>query len=1233
MRAGFVFILGAWIAAWSAEAALVNRWSFTGAAGAVSNGTPYLDSLTGAPAYVVGTGAVASATAITLPGGAGGNFAATNITAYIDLPNGLASSKTNLTVEIWASVQSYRQFERLIELGRVNTAGDGAAGEITRFASNAPGATSASDGITLTLARSAANNVSQQRFETKLDGVTVVDGTGYYRIADTSVATATNTEYHYVLTFEDGVGAFATNGGRVSWYRNGTNAATLECGFRLSQLEDVNNWLGRSLWSADQMANATFNEVRIYNHAFSPQAIAASYQAGPNPSPAASAVNDAVTMHHGQKVRLNVLANDAGTLDPGSVVVMTPPQFGRATPDTRGRILYTHTNGTPASDSFVYGASPFGTNAPATATVTVTFATSLRISNPNLNVPSTPPPEGATLPATFGGTAFSQPLCLASPPGDTQRVFVVQKGGLIRVVTNLATGAGGAATFLNLPPILTARGEAISTQSEQGLLGLAFHPNYASNRHFFIFYSVAGAGFTNERVARFTTQAGNPNAADTNSEVILINQFDNFGNHNGGDLQFGADGYLYVSLGDEGDQNDTGNNSQTITKDFFSGILRIDVDKKPGSLAPNHHPAIVAPTNYAIPPDNPWVGVTNFNGTNFAASVVRTEFWAIGLRNPWRMAFDPDTGDLWCGDVGGGAREEVDIITRGGNFGWAYREGHIAGPKSGGTPANFTNLYHSAPMFDYAHGSGTNQGNSITGGRVYRGSRFSSISNKYFFADYVSGNIWALTRTGTNAGTVARIAGEGSIVGFGVDPSNGDILLADIDGVVRRLEMVTPAGAYPTTLDETGLFADLTDLSPAPGVTPYNVNLPFWSDNAIKSRWFTMPVATNTAGWKPEGTWSNTPGMIWVKHFDFDLVATNPASRARVETRVLVRNTNGVYGISYRWNTNGTDATLVADEGSNFTVNVVNGAVTNQQLWRIPSRAECLSCHNGPAGFALSFGTRQLNLTNSILGFSGNQIDLLRDGGCLSGVTTSPHLMPRHLRPDETAYPLEARVRSYLEVNCAYCHQAGGTTPTAFDVRALLTLDQTGLINGNAANNGGNPTNKLIVPGDTLHSIVLNRIGATNGFTRMPPIGSNLIDSNSVALLTDWIMNILPARQTYNDWRLVQFGSTNSPAGDPVFDFDGDGANNRLEYLAGTLPGSSNSVPWLGLSVTGTQAAILFNVPGNRSVQVETSTNLESWLLWNVPGNAGLPVLGGPGEIGGPATNLNQFHRLRLWEN
>jgi uncharacterized repeat protein (TIGR03806 family) len=1233
------FVLAAGILGTQAVADITNRWSFNNAAGNAPAGTSFVDSIGGATATVVGTGATLNGTAITLTGTTTGNQTPATISGYLDLPNGIISSKPNLTVEAWVTPVSIRSWQRLFDFGRTNLVGNalvqgaGAApGEILPTATSAPNNTQSSDDLALIINRSTTANT--QRISTRLNSAAELT-------ADTGLTINTGTQYHFALVFVDGAGTYGSNGGQVRWYLNGVLATTLDVAFHLSSLEDVNNWIGRSQFSGDSNSNFACNELRLYNHAMSAAEVAASTAAGPNPTfTAPVAVNDAVSMHLGQKARVAVLANDTGIVSGPTVIVVQPPTSGTAVADGTGKILYTHTTGTPASDSFTYRVTgPGGISAPAT--VTITFSNSLRIANNTFTVPSTPPPLGIQLINAVGG--LSSPVCIRTPPGETQRVFICQKGGLLQVVPDITLPVPTFTTFLNLPALLTSRGETISTGSEQGLLSVAFHPNYATNRFFYLFYSVTVSGVVYERVSRFTTQAANPNMADTASELILIQQLDEAGNHNGGDMHFGSDGYLYISVGDEGNQGDSLNNGQTITKDYFSALLRIDVDKKVGSLNPNVHAAVIRDggvARYAVPPDNPYVGASTFNGVAVAPANVRTEFWAVGFRNPWRFSFDSQTGDLWLGDVGQDTDEEIDIVTRGKNYGWAYREGAVGGSKSNQAPANFDTLYHTPPLYEYVHtgvagGDSNFKGNSVTGGVVYRGSRFPSLQGLYIFSDYQSGHIWTLARNGTNPPTVTRIAGEVGIVAFGTDPSNGDVLLADLDGGrILRLTVETPIGTFPDTLSATGLFADLTDLAPSPGVLPYTVNLPFWSDYAIKSRWFTIPTGSSTMTWSRDGLWDFPAGQIWVKHFDLETTRGNPATKKRIETRLIVKNAGGAYGVSYRWNDAGTEAALVSDAGADFNVGITVNGTPYSQHYRIPSRSECLACHTPQAGHALSFNTRQLNLGNVINGFPGNQLSVLQGAGYFSNVPESPNVLPRHLRPEETTYPVEARVRSYLAVNCAYCHKAGGTAaPAVWDGRPELTLDSTGLINGNATNNGGDPANKLVVPGDTAHSIVLNRIAVTNGFTRMPPLASSELDQANIALVTDWIVNALPGRQTYAAWRLEKFGSSVSPEGEPTADPDGDGLNNNGEFLAQTSPLNGGSFLSTQLATGGGMVTMSFNVPANRSALIETTTDFATWALWDVPGNNGLPQAGGATNVTGPMLGANQFFRLRLQEN
>jgi uncharacterized repeat protein (TIGR03806 family) len=710
---------------------------------------------------------------------------------------------------------------------------------------------------------------------------------------------------------------------------------------------------------------------------------------------------------------------------------------------------------------------------------------------------------------------------------------------------------------------------------------------------------------------------------------------DQAGNHNGGDLHFGPDGYLYVSLGDEGGGNDQYNNSQLIDKDFWSGILRLDVDNRPENLVPNPHVDQHAGT-YRIPADNPYIGVTTWQGRTLNPAQVRTEFYAIGLRNPWRFSFDPLTGQLYCGDVGQNAREEIDLIVKGGNYGWAFREGFIAGPKA--APAGVTAIN---PILDYSRGSGTNQGTSVSGGVVYRGNRIPSLYEHYLFADYVSGNVWATRFTGTTPSPFFRIAVDTGITGFGIDPANGDVLICDADdNVIKRLVYQPIAGApVPTNLVATGAFADPTTLTPAAGFVPYEVNLPFWSDNGIKSRWFYVPT-NRTIAFRATQNWSFPTGSVWIKHFELELTNGVSSSRRRLETRLLVRdNASGVYGVTYRWGDSLSNATLVPEDGQDEAFTIDDGGVIRTQVWHYPSRTECLRCHTGQTlgGLALGFNTPQLNRDFNYAGITDNQIRAMHRAGYFGTISGPPvvnSLRALARASDETA-SLEQRVRSYLSANCSYCHAPGGPGLGSFDTRIFTPLSQANLVNGPLLNNGGNASARVIVPNAPGLSMLLSRI-SSNGPTRMPPLASTLIDGEAVALLRRWITNDLPSYLTFPQWQTNHFGSSTAPDALAGADPDNDHGLNMQEYLTGKNPRSNTSF-W-SLMADGTQdgVSLQYEQVPNRGIELQWSSELTNatWQFLDHAGNRPFfSSTSGVTRVLVPGTNdAVRFFRARVYE-
>lgn len=732
----------------------------------------------------------------------------------------------------------------------------------------------------------------------------------------------------------------------------------------------------------------------------------------------------------------------------------------------------------------------------------------IREANTSLKIPVVPGSFGYTLAPAFPGLTFSNPVAVLAPPGETNRLFVVERAGRIAVITNLASPT--RTVFLDL----TAR-VRLDNFNEMGLLGLAFHPDYARNGRFFVFYTATAttAGAANarhDRLSEFKVRPGTPAAAEPASESILIQQADDLVNHNGGDLHFGADGYLYVSLGDEGGANDTGRNSQRIDKDFFSGILRIDVDSRPGNLAPNPHPAVVG--GYRVPADNPFVGATTFNGRSVTPASVRTEFWSVGLRNPWRMSFDRLTGELWVGDVGQDAKEGVVIATRGSNHGWSYREMDIAGPDSASAPVGFrTNaaFRYVAPVWSYSHGSGSTRGDSVIGGRVYRGNRFGELYGAYVFADYVSGNVWALRR-GPAGVSVTRLLGSPTLSAFGEDPRNGDLLACDHGNsrVLRLQYTANFTGApVPERLSETGAFADLSTLRPNPGIVPYALNTPFWSDEALKYRWFSVPDTTLQLGFNADDYFTTPTGSFWIKHFELELTNGVPESARRIETRFLVRNTNGIHGLTYRWTEDQTDALLVPEEGQDEPIaRWVNGKEV-VQTWRYPSRAECRTCHNPAAGWVLGFNAAQLNREFHFESGSANYLSALVGAGYFSNSVPNPSSLKRSAGVGETGASVGWRARSWLSANCSACHRPGGVGGGLFDARLATSTPLSGLIGGGLVSPSSDPADRLIVPGDLVHSEILDRM-SKRGTGQMPPIATSVVDAQGTDIVSEWIRSL-----------------------------------------------------------------------------------------------------------------------------
>ena len=910
------------------------------------------------------------------------------------------------------------------------------------------------------------------------------------------------------------------------------------------------------------------------------------------------AIDDSATMHHLAAARIHVLSNDRGLLAAPTLAIESPPAHGTVTANPDGTILYRHLSETPESDSFVYRIQGAGSSLSDTAEVVIRFTAEPRFDSNFVNLPAEPPAGELQLEDAFPGVGFDSPHGFCSVPGDVPKLFVAEGDGKIFLIPDLA-----APTKIE---VIDLTASVQHDNNELACKGIAAHPDWNQNGYIYVTYN-SNAGTV--RLSRFTCQTGPPYAAG--AEEIILEQDNDDAYHNIGTCEFGPDGYLYVGFGDEGTQEDGHNNSQHVDRNLWSCIIRIDVDKRPGNLPPNPDPGadgadggndadLVIPRPggealYSIPADNPLVGVTSFNGVSLDPDQVRTEIFVMGLRNPWQFSAEDNDGDgsvdeLWVGDVGRSSREEINVFLPGGNGGWPWREGTVPGPRAGeilnGAAESAAVL--TEPLWDYVPGGGAYQGRSVTGGFIYRGSAIPALTGKFICADYVSGNIWSVGRA-DGLPEVNRLAGEVAIVGLLPDPSGEGILLLDRGnngtnqgtGSIKRLKLGSDDSSFPATLSATNFFADLAELSANPGAHSYQPNLRFWSDHAEKKRWFLLPDKAATVGYSQDGAWTFPAGMIWVKHFDYPVawesftrmidgeshidrrpVAGSP--RRRLETRFLVRNETGSYGISYRWNSvnsgSQTDALLASNDGESFPVNITLDGSPASITWEIPSRVACITCHTPEGGHALSFNTRQLNGPGSIAGAEGNLLSLLHETGYLSGFSGDAAALPRHYRPDETDQSLEARVRSYLDVNCAYCHQAGGTGGGTWDGRASLSLGETGILHGMTVDAPLHPLDRLVVAGEVPRSILFNRIAGTNGYTRMPPLATTIPDLEAAELLAAWISQEVHPYATYEEWRGAKFGDTVSPEGLSSANPDGDGLDNFGEWAFGTNPWGSDDI-------------------------------------------------------------------------
>ncbi len=879
-----------------------------------------------------------------------------------------------------------------------------------------------------------------------------------------------------------------------------------------------------------------------------------------------------------------------------------------------------------------------------------------------LNFPLVTPAGGYSFPDAFPALTFDQIGSLDVLDGHPEKLFVVQTNGLVWMIPDVTAETPEKVLFLDLSTFGT-------NSNSNSVGGIAFHPDFDNNGYCYLTYP--STRYNCSRVSRFTADPTTFELIDNSTEVIFIEE--SFQpSHGFNHPIFGPDGYLYVPIGD-GKQVPYNSRpperlTQTIDEGFWSSVLRIDVDKLPGNYEPqnlvsndaNGRWTVPVDENglayYSIPADNPFLDTTYNDGRGVSAAFskatepfnVRTEMYCIGLRNPWKIGFVPNTDTLWVADVMSAQKERYLIMPKGSNAGWGFYSGtgdveELQSYYGVEAPADVAYIQ---PVVEYNtsdSGSGI-ENKSIIGGDFYTATDIPKLSGAFIFCDYNRGNIFALHRDnhsdyqevypvqqtngyyalddtgmtestlggifdfGTYNGTVEQLGVEAGITAMVANPTTGEMLLADSTSIRK---ITYSEGDFdsqlPQTLTATGAIKDTLDFVTSDAMHPYDVNLTFWSDGALKSRYINLVDTSEPITFSEDGFWEYPAGTVTMKHFDMDLDRDNPGTNVkRIETRFLVKTHDGFYGMTYQWDDEGTEATLVPEDGANVDLAITEGGVTTTQTWRLPSRAECYQCHTAENQVMLGFNTRQLNHEGSLNGVSGNFLTLLENAGYLSTLSADPSYLPKYSHPSDTSVDLEERAKSYIAVNCAYCHYDGNSlVPASWSGEHHLGINATDLLLGEAIGfKIVDTSDRLVIPGDTANSIILNRAAAANGYSRMPPIGSNVIDQEGVALLTEWINNYANVQPELNASTSSLNIAANTPTGTSlgaVIDAtDADYSTDRNQLTYSIVAG--NDEGYFSINALTGEISLNADSPAPLSASSQTITIMATDGFTNNPG-------------------------------
>ncbi len=681
------------------------------------------------------------------------------------------------------------------------------------------------------------------------------------------------------------------------------------------------------------------------------------------------------------------------------------------------------------------------------------------------------PPAPFRLERVFTNLNFAGPVDFQAVPGEPRFLLLQQDGKLF------SFDADPAARETHVALDIRAHHKRLDNA-----LGFTVHPKFQENRFIFINYNEPGGTTNGAYVSRFTVERKERPTVDWSTRTTLLTFLS--GGHNGCQLIFGPDNYLYISIGDASppDPPDIFRTGQGVD-DFLSCVLRLDVDRPQNGRA------------YGIPSDNPFVDLAG----------ARPEIFAFGFRNPWRMSFAPD-GALWVGDVGWELWELLHRVTPGYNGGWAFVEGPNTSVRNdvtaGPTPVR-------KPLVAIPHSDAA----SITGGRFYRGARLPELKGAYVFGDYETGKFWSVRSEGEHVTSFVELCDTTTRpVAFAEDAA-GELLILDHNGGLYQLERneaPDQSAKFPRRLSESGLFRDTAGQQPTAGVFEYQINTPMWADHATARRWVALP-GTESAQWSEK--WSYPTNTVFAKTLSIRMDSRKATSERRIETQLLHFDGQTWRAYSYRWNDSQTDAELVGAEGLTQPMTIQDPEAAGGrrvQNWRFHSRTECLRCHNPWAGNALAFGLEQLNRSFTLEGGArpgSSQLAYLETEGYIR-VTARPNPLPRLANLSDSTISESSRARSWLHVNCAHCHRAnaGGSVATYLnhevDAIGTRTVDVRPIRGGFGLDEA-----RVVAHGEPSRSSLFYRIN-TEGQGHMPHIGSRMVDEAGVRLVASWIRQL-----------------------------------------------------------------------------------------------------------------------------